>query len=221
MPKADRKKKGKPVTPYNSLSRKQNDADTEELDEQLNCDKCTKHVDSLIQCERCEHWYCDKCTGLLSSVMDIVFMYKQLHWFCEDCDKVVTDTVPKSSNNNRGGSTHEDLVKDIVVQVGQVIKEANECIKKTLSESLQGSLSSADNTTMEMENPPSLSSSNSTSEVIATYLEEEKERSKRCLNVIVHNTEESPTDMGRQEKNMMLTQLCQFLINTWVLNPIL
>jgi len=33
--------------------------------------------------------------------------------------------------------------------------------------------------------------SSSTSEIIATYLSEEKERSKRRLNVIVHNTEKN------------------------------
>ena len=60
-----------------------------------------------------EHWYCDKWTGLLSSVIEILLMHKQLHWFCVECNKVVTDVIHKSSENNGGdGSTHADLVKD-------------------------------------------------------------------------------------------------------------
>ena len=90
------------------------------------------------------------------------------------------------------------VVRDKLVKLSRKLMSAG--IKKTLSESLQGSLSSADNTTMEMENPPSSNSSNSTSEVIATYLEEEKERSKRRLNVIVHDTEESSADNGQVRK---------------------
>ena len=79
-----------------------------------------------------------------------------------------------------------------------------------------------DNDTSRMEASPCTNiRSSSTSDVIATYLNEEKERIKRRLNVIVHNTEESPTDDGQARKDMMLIQLCRFLISTWVLNPLL
>lgn len=46
----------------------------------------------------------------------------------------------------------------------------------------------------------SLSFKKTTSEVITSFLNEEKERSKRCFNVILHNVEESSGDNGQVRK---------------------
>ena len=46
----------------------------------------------------------------------------------------------------------------------------------------------------------SLSFNKTTSEVITSFLDEEKERSKRRLNVIIHNVEESSADNGKVRK---------------------
>ena len=43
----------------------------------------------------------------------------------------------------------------------------------------------------------SLSFKRTTSKVITSFLNEEKERSKRHLNVIIHNVEESSGDNGK------------------------
>ena len=70
-------------------------------------------------------------------------LYKQLHWFCEACDKAATDVIVVSTANHSGGkSMCKEDVKDIVTQVGEAIKEANECIKKTLVETLQSNVHS-------------------------------------------------------------------------------
>jgi len=64
-----------------------------------------------------------------------------------------------------------------------------------------GSVLTTDNDTSRMEASPCTNiRSSSTSDVIATYLNEEKERIKRRLKVIVHNTEESSTDDGQARK---------------------
>jgi len=212
MPK-DRKKRGakQPVEPYSSKKQNQAtvDVEPEESDDKLSCKKCLKCVDNVIQCERCEHWYCSKCTGLSSAVMEIIYLYKQLHWFCEACDKVAIDAILEPTGKEDSSvSKHQDLVVDIVTQIGEVIKEANECIKKTLSETLQGSVFSglAEDAVMEANNASNTSSNTShsygktTSDVINTFLDEEKERSKRRLNVILHNVEESSADDGQTRK---------------------
>ena len=117
MPK-QRKKKGDKLSVEPYSTRKQTDnVVTEDLGdadaERLICEKCTNFVDNVIQCEHCMHWYCSKCIGLPSSVMDIIFMHKQLHWFCEACGKMAMDTILRLNNDSsNGGSMHKDVVKD-------------------------------------------------------------------------------------------------------------
>ena len=53
----------------------------------------------------------------------------------------------------------------------------------------------------------SLSYSNVTSDVITTFLDEEKERSKRRCNVILHNVEESSADTGQARKEQDVTNI--------------
>jgi len=129
--------------------------------------------------------------------MDITDMYTQLHWFCEVCDKLAVDKIFKSNDSNFVSSIHKEVVKDIVAQVGSAIKEANECIKTeiqtTVAEILQGSLSSdqGNDANMDEENIPNTNVSycRTTSEVFTSFfkINEEKERSKKCFNVVIQD----------------------------------
>jgi len=142
------------VEPYSS-SRKGNDCHNsggDELGEQFNCDKCSQSVEDAIQCERCDHWYCCKCTDLPSSVTETILLYKQLHWLCEAYDKAATDTIVVSTAKQSDSTLMcKEDVKEIVTQVGEAIREANERIRKTLVETLQGTMCSGSGVDVEME----------------------------------------------------------------------
>jgi len=81
------------MEPYST--RKQTDnVVTEDLGDadakRLICEKCTNCVDNIIQCER---WYCSKCTGLPSLVMDIIFGFVKLviRWlWTQSLDQIMT-----------------------------------------------------------------------------------------------------------------------------------
>jgi len=73
---------------------------------------------------------------------------------------------------------------DIVTQIIEAIKEANECIKKTHTPGI-----CIFDTVMESDNRHSYGKTASD-----TFLDEENERSKRRLNVILHNVEKSSAD---------------------------
>ena len=92
-------------------------------------------------------------------------------------------------------------MKDIVAQIENALKEVNETIKTTLAETFQGTVSCGLGGGVGMdedENPnENLIYSKTTSEVITSFLDEEKERSKRHMNVIFHNIEESSEDDGQ------------------------
>ena len=57
-----------------------------QVNKYLYCDNCTKSVDHLLQCEKCETWYCISCGNVPIQVMEIINDYRQLHWFCNTCD---------------------------------------------------------------------------------------------------------------------------------------
>ena len=149
---------------------------------------------------------------------EALFEFSKVHWFCNGCE---SDAIAVYQTSTETGSSKElpscleskitDLMSNAVQQLTKVIeegkdqiREASECMKNTLSKTTQESMpsSSADNTTMDIENLPnsSLSFSETTSEVITTFLNEEKERSKRCFNVIIHNVEGSSADNGKVRK---------------------
>ena len=67
---------------------------------------------------------------------------------------------------------------------------------------------------MELESPR-LSSNSTTSDVISTFLNEEKERSKQRCNVIVHNLEESTLENSQERKEYDTSTIFSVLLKIW------
>ena len=182
------------------------------------CDVCKKSVDEVVQCERCIKWFCCVYQNISEKMYDAIFEFSKLHWFCDGCEssavavfQTSAETGPSKDPLSCLESKITDLMLNAELQLTKVIeegknqiREAGESMKNTLSETIQGSVSSslADNTIMDKDNMPSssLSFNKTTSEVITTFLDEEKERSKRRLNVIIHNVEESSADNEKVRK---------------------
>ena len=128
--------------------------------------------------------------------------YSQIHWFCMYCDTLVC----KSSNFGQV-CTIESLTNAVQSSVSLSLKE-------TISQKLEITCSSSSNVvshTEEFDSPMAspthqswsrLSDTfNSTSEVSNSYINEEKERSRRRLNVIVHNVAELSAESGSERKS--------------------
>ena len=191
MPKAGRKKK-QAQKPYEKTANTTTELDdkgvvqdTESTEEYI-CVECKKLVDEVVQCEKCIKWYCCVCQNINEKMYEALFEFSKLYWFCNGCE---SDAIAVFHTSTETGSSKEplscleskitDLMSNAVQQLTKVIKEgknqireASECMKNTLSKTTQESMpsSSADNTTMDIENLPnsSLSFSETTSEVITT-----------------------------------------------------
>jgi len=70
--------KRKEVRPH-SVKDKSNVSDGVDSSQELEllvCDKCTVTVDQLIQCERCQVWYCSQCENVLVKLMGLLDEFK-------------------------------------------------------------------------------------------------------------------------------------------------
>ena len=140
------------------------------------------------------------CESIPAYVMDIITAHKQIHWFCKGCDAKAINSLKNYDEATQisSGSVQEKIVSAVVQQFKNVIHKAKECVKKTIDEALkQAPMYNVAN--MELDSP-CLSSNGTTSDVISTFLNEEKERSKRHCNVIVHNLGESTLENSQERK---------------------
>ena len=157
------------------------------------CDKCEKHTEHLIQCEFCALWFCATCSNLSEELLDIVGDMQSLHWFCCTCDNVVSDLVANSNVNNNG-SVLDQKLKAIESKLCQKIDDIEKCLK-----SYHTSLEE-----MECSDLPSTSQAvtrDSVASIAATLVNEEREKERRQLNLVLHNIEESSSSDGTVRKS--------------------
>ena len=204
MPKGHKDKNPKAkgsAEPYPKKGRK-TDGDSQE--ESLYCDRCTSAVDQLIQCEKCKMYLCAACEKIPENVMTTVGEYNQIHWFCQYCDVLVSKAIGQActieSLSQAVQSSVSLCLKEVVDQFTEVVNQAKECLKpKTASqegpiimETNDGFEGSQQQYTNIIRHP--VKGSTDISTALSSVLAEEKERSKRQLNLIVHNLEEASGD---------------------------
>ena len=51
---------------------------------QLSCDTCSKHVDEMLQCERCAKWVCLVCANISKAKFNLL-NDDDMNWFCITC----------------------------------------------------------------------------------------------------------------------------------------
>ena len=180
--------------------------DSPDTESQLCCDRCTSAVERLIQCEKCEMFLCSGCEKIPESVMAIIGEYTQVHWFYQYCDMLVRRAFGQTCTN-------EGLTNAVQGSLAETISRKLQSIEEKLKnlESTCGSLSNIVSHTQELDSPmtspphesrPHLPNVfRSTSEVLTSFINEEKERNKRRLNIIVHNIAESSAESGSERKS--------------------
>ena len=99
-------------------------------------------------------------------------------------------------------ASQEVIVTTVVELIKSVIQETRECLKKTIDEAFSKTSRNilADNMETDTQLASNAINGDSTSDVISAFLSEEKERSKRRYNVIVHYVEESTADNSQERK---------------------
>ena len=59
------------------------------------CPLCKKTNENMIECDRCNKWFCTPCVNITAKELEVIGK-KRCHWFCQTCEKpaiqaIVTD----------------------------------------------------------------------------------------------------------------------------------
>ena len=146
-------------------------------------------VNDLIQCESCSVWYCCTCGNFSPQVVEVISTCKTLHWFSEPCDNALNlhnfdHSVYKESIDNRLKSTESNLTK------------LSDQFKTWSNEALQiDEPVTMESTSVAEEVEPSGSKCRapgllSISNTVISALNENREKERRRLNIIIHQLPE-------------------------------
>ena len=188
MPKQKGKGRVKQSTPYNRATRAGDDdtsrvsENDQEPDPSLKCDKCKGLVNELIQ------------------LVEVISTCKTLHWFCEPCDNALNfpnfdPSIYKESIDNTLKSIESKLTK-VSEQIKTWSSEALQ-IDETVSMESTSAAEEAEPSSLKCRAPGLLSISNT----VISALNENKEKERRRLNIILHQLPESTAENSQTMKN--------------------
>ena len=190
-------------------------------DENDLCKSCNKPADGeTIQCDWCGEWEHKTCAKLSDN------HYKLLNepspnimFFCSSCHPKVKVTLEASYNINE---LHISLDKRL-----KLIEEKLSKIPDNLSDHLSQCSLLQPIQDMQIQDPQSSiqNTSNSISDIspnkissaVVSLLNDEKEREKRCMNIIIHNLPESTAKTGEERKQddiSKITEMCNQNLET-------
>ena len=217
MPKQKKKRAvAASKAPY-STSKKTNSGDPPDTAESQNseslyCGVCTTGVDYLIQCEGCDTWHCHTCAKVSEQLIELLVDCNEAHWFCHNCNPIAVEAICNFSEIHPSGAVSLETHKNAVESITTAIRLLDEVVLDTkkqlckfaktfqVESENEGPITDMADVSSDISGSNMTTNSDTTSEVITAFLNEEKERSKRRLNVIIHNVEESSAENGKARK---------------------
>ena len=171
-----------------------------QVNESLYCDKCTESVDHLIQCEKCETWYCDSCENVPTQVMEIISEYRQLHWFCKICETQIGHNAYEQlavKSVSPEGFTKQ--LSEVQAQVQRLVDHVNTQLDNRLKE-FETKMEYKFGNTPSIQEQQVITNANPringdpnwiNSNIMTRVIDEYRDRETRKLNLILFNVPES------------------------------
>ena len=137
MPKLKKKRAAVASKAPYSTSKKTNSEDSSDTAESQNseslcCGVCTTGVDYLIQCERCDTWYCHTCAKVPEQLIELLVDCNEAHWFCHNCNPIAVEAICNlSSDSNSNGAVSSEARKTVVESITTAIKHLDEVVLDT------------------------------------------------------------------------------------------
>ena len=216
MPKQKKKRVVAASAPY-ATSAKTNDTNegtsvnTESQNsEALRCEVCTTGVDYIVQCEKCDTWYCHTCAKVPEQLIELMVDCNEAHWFCHKCNDVATEIIsnfgkPDSLTGVLSPESYKsavDIITTTIKYFDQVVLDTRRQMQE-LAQRFQ--VVPQENVQIEAENiisskgsvagnhllPNTANSSRTPEDLACKVVDDYRDRQKRKLNLIFHNVPES------------------------------
>ena len=177
--------------------------------ESLRCDVCTTGVDYIVQCEKCDTWYCHTCAKVPEQLIELMADCNA-HWFCHKCNDVAIEIISNFGKpDSLTGVLSSESYKSVVDFITSTIKHFDQVVLDTRRQ-MQGlaqhfQVGTQENVQIETENtisskgsiagnnllPNTANSSRTPEDLACKVVDEYRDREKRKLNLIFHNVPES------------------------------
>ena len=161
------------------------------------CVTCQKDVeDEGIECQWCYRWEHRRCAELTEAEYTVLSnSSSKIMFFCTMC----YTKIPFALRVDQESASHQSILDQRLQSIEEKLnKLENSC---SVSNNV---VSGPEEVTHHMESQDQTNANkrvDSTSEVLTSFINEEKERCKRRLNLIVHNVLESSADNGSERKS--------------------
>ena len=224
MPSKKRPQPEHNTPPHKNTEKKNKPSNKDKDEENLYCDRCTEMANDLVQCERCDMWLCADCEKISPEAIHSIGIFSEcrVHWFCRACDKLAINAVKSYSHMSN------PLIKEVTSCLNDTLMKplnaVNENVNKVV-DNVQVSLAkSLNNNTVPDESQRTINTHNgisteSVASLTTSLFNEQKEREKRELNLVLHNMPESTASESSHRKKMILQKLPPCLKNTLKLHP--
>lgn len=213
---------GKRSNPVHDTPPKTSEKRTKENDPTI-CQVCCATItessegvigEDAIYCEGdCKAWIHRKCLGMSKLVYDRLSKCKD-PYMCPNCTIFKqSNEIVELRNQVRNLSSELASMKTLeqrIIDLEQKLSSANKSSSIPISDSAAVPSSSQSNTS---------TADNHISTIVSSYINEEKEKAKRRLNLIVHNLEESSSENGAARQKDDIDRITSIIQNHVEVTP--
>ena len=98
--------------------------------ESLHCGVCTTGVDYIVQCEKCDTWYCHTCAKVSEQLIELIADCNGVHWFCHKCNDIVVKAISNFGKSNDDGPAKGDggitkQLSEVQTQIQKLVDHVN------------------------------------------------------------------------------------------------
>ena len=175
-----------------------------EVDNCLTCNEPA--IEDALECVWCEQLQHSKCIKISPSQYSALSnISSNVVFFCSLCLFKLPSALMAYDKTNEACSTIEDKLKSVEINLSKKFNSLADQVKELSSKirhrSQEPDCEKAMDTRPSQAASTAVERAETTSEVLTSFINEEKERCKRRLNLIVHNVSESSADTGSERKS--------------------
>ena len=169
----------------------------------VNCLSCNNvfddENDKLMECERCDTWFCIECLNMSETVYSVMAERKDSHWFCPECEKPAILAVRTDMEIEEKCAAYMSSVNN---RLDKIEKALDRKVDHDEVNRLEQRIDS-----LESNKPPENTVQPATTSTINETLNEQKERESRAKNIILFNIPESdkqnPQERTQEDTNFV------------------
>lgn len=161
-------------------------------DNEVTCQICSKvfvsDSDKLMECERCNDWYCTKCLDMNDKVYKIMNDRKDIHWYCKYCELQAVTAVKTDKDIEDRCATYMKSITDRLDKMDAKIEEKAD---KDKIKDLEQRMTRLEENEKGAEGGDRAEVEKQTSDTVRVAIEEQREREFRARNIVIINLPES------------------------------